>query len=185
MEGRVFQLWKDVSNHICQLGKYVVHNFQLDAKKLEFRKGNPFPAIFSKIIKGKHGFYNSLFTYELQQQPKISILAYNFLLKIRCHAMEVVRNTPSSVPHCTPRYILWPAGHYRQSSTLPSCDSHRCTHLANLLRFVMGVYINVPKSAYHSLKAIVFAIFRHFPRKFICINALKKHFLVFASVRKN
>ena len=33
---------------------------------------------------------NSLFTYELQQQPKISILAYNFFPKIRCHAMEVV-----------------------------------------------------------------------------------------------
>ena len=57
-EGRVFQLWKDGSDHICQLGNYVVHNFQLDAKKLEFRKGNPFPAIFLKIIKGKHGFYN-------------------------------------------------------------------------------------------------------------------------------
>jgi len=55
---RVFQLWKDVSDHICQLGNYVVHNFQFDAKKLEFRKGNPFPAIFLKIIKGKHGFYN-------------------------------------------------------------------------------------------------------------------------------
>jgi hypothetical protein len=55
---RVFQLWKDVSDHICQLGKSVVYNFQLDAKKLEFRKGNPFPAIFLKIIKGKHGFYN-------------------------------------------------------------------------------------------------------------------------------
>ena len=55
---RVFQLWKDVSDHICQLGNYVVHNFQLDAKKFEFRKGNPFPAIFLKIIKGKHGFYN-------------------------------------------------------------------------------------------------------------------------------
>ena len=27
-------------------------------QKLEFRKGNPFPAIFLKIIKGKHGFYN-------------------------------------------------------------------------------------------------------------------------------
>ena len=46
-EGRVFQLWKDGSDHICQLGNYV-----------EFRKGNPFPAIFFKIIKGKHGFYN-------------------------------------------------------------------------------------------------------------------------------
>ena len=57
-EGRVFQLWKDGSDHICQLGNYVVHNFQLDAKKIEFRKGNPFPAIFLKIIKGKHGFYN-------------------------------------------------------------------------------------------------------------------------------
>ena len=31
---RVFQLWKDVSDHICQLGNYVVHNFQLDAKKI-------------------------------------------------------------------------------------------------------------------------------------------------------
>ena len=55
---RVFQLWKDVSDHSCQLGNYAVHNFQLDAKKFEFRKGNPFTAIFLKIIKGKHGFYN-------------------------------------------------------------------------------------------------------------------------------
>ena len=31
---RVFQFWKDVSDHICQLGNYVVHNFQLDAKKI-------------------------------------------------------------------------------------------------------------------------------------------------------
>ena len=27
-------------------------------KKLEFRKGNLFPAIFLKIIRGKHRFYN-------------------------------------------------------------------------------------------------------------------------------
>ena len=27
-------------------------------QKLEFRKGNPFPAIFLKIIMGKPGFYN-------------------------------------------------------------------------------------------------------------------------------
>ena len=55
---RVFQLWKDVSDHTCQLGNYVEYNFQLDAKKIEFRKGNPFLAIFFKISMGKHGFYN-------------------------------------------------------------------------------------------------------------------------------
>jgi hypothetical protein len=35
---------------------YTISN--LMQKKLEFRKGNLFPAIFLKIIKGKHGFYN-------------------------------------------------------------------------------------------------------------------------------
>ena len=53
---RVFQLWKDVSGHICQPEIYVEPNFQLDAKKIEFRKGNPFLAIFLKILMGKHGF---------------------------------------------------------------------------------------------------------------------------------
>ena len=56
--GRVFHIWKDVLDYNYQLGYYVVHNFKLDAKKIEFGKGNPFPAIFLKIVKGKHGFYN-------------------------------------------------------------------------------------------------------------------------------
>ena len=30
---RVLQLWKDAWGHICKLGNYVVHNFQLDAHK--------------------------------------------------------------------------------------------------------------------------------------------------------
>ena len=38
-------------------------------QKLEFRKGNPFPAIFLKIIMGKLGFYNG---------GKLKILKFHF-----------------------------------------------------------------------------------------------------------
>ena len=45
----------------------------MQLKKIEFRKGNPFPAMFLKIIKGKHVFYNGgkIENFEIPFLPEI------------------------------------------------------------------------------------------------------------------
>ena len=54
--GRVFELWKDISDHICQLGNDVVHNLQLDAEKNENLGREIHFLPYFKHYKGKTDF---------------------------------------------------------------------------------------------------------------------------------